>query len=113
MKILQAISPIKGVDRKGFPQEEIGLCVPGTRLQVFPTYINLKILNTPLKGFFVSGEEDVEPVSFDCSASVENFHGLAVAIAGNEHFGVEGISSVRRDKGIARQYLVPAGCYSI
>lgn len=97
-----------------FPQEKNRfICLPGTRLQVFPTYINLKILNTPFQGFLVSGEEHVEPVSFDGAASVENFHGLAVTIAWNEHFGVEGISSVRRHEGIARLYLVPAGGYSI
>ncbi len=89
------------------------MCCLSARLQVFPTYINLKILNPPLKGFFVSGEEDVEPVSFDGSASVENFHGLAVAIAGNQHFSVERVSSVGCDKGIARLYLVPVGGYSV
>ena len=85
----------------------------GTLLQVFPTYINIKILNTPLKGFFVSGEEHIEPVSFDGAASVENFHGLAVTIARNQHFCVEWVSSVGRDKGIARQYLVPVGRYPV
>ncbi len=59
------------------------MCCLSVRLQVFQTYINFKILDTPLKGFIVSGEEHVEPVSFDGSASVENFHGLAIAIARN------------------------------
>ncbi len=88
------------------------MCLPGAWLQVFP-YINLKVLNAPFQGFFMSGKEHIEPVSFDGAASVEDFHRLAVAIAGNEHFGVEGVSSVRRHKGIARLYLVPVGGYSI
>ena len=85
------------------------MCLLGIWLEVFSTNIDLKVFNAPFQGFFMSGEEHVEPVSFDGAASVEDFHGLAVAVTGNEHFSAEGVSAVRRYKGIARLYLVPAG----
>ena len=115
------INRFRDVDKEGF------LVSPGghfhkkilvelfasARLKVLPAYINLKVLNAPFQGFLMSGEEHVEAVSFDGAASVENLYGLAVAIAGDEHFGTEMISSVCCHKGIARPYLVPAGRYAV
>ena len=80
---------------------------------LFVAYLNVEVSDTPFQRLFVSGEEHIKPVSFDGAASVENFHGPAVAIAGDEHFSAEGIPSVCRHKGIARPYLVPAGRYSV
>lgn len=80
---------------------------------LFVVYLNLKVLDAPFKGLFMSSEKHVEPVSFDSGASVENLYRLAVAIAGDEHFGAEGVSSICRHKGITRLYLVPAGRYPI
>jgi len=85
------INRFRDVDKEGF------LVSPGghfhkkilvelfasARLKVFPAYINLKVFNAPFQGLFVSGEEHIKPVSFDGAASVENFHSLAVAIAGD------------------------------
>ena len=76
-------------------------------------HINCKVLNAPFQSFFMSGEEHVESVSFDGAASVEDFNGLPCAVAGNEHFGAEGVSSVCCHKGITRLYLVPAGRYPV
>ena len=80
---------------------------------LFAAYLNVKILNAPFQGLLMSGEEHVEPVSFDGAASVENLYRLAVAIAGNDHFSAERVSSVCRHKGITGLYLVSTGCYSI
>ena len=80
---------------------------------LFPAYLNLKVLDAPFQGLLMSGKEHVEPVSFDGAASVENLYRLAVAIAGDENFSAEGVSSVCHHKGIARLYFVSTGCYSI
>ncbi len=85
------INRFRDVDKEGF------LVSPGghfhkkilvelfasARLKVFPAYINLKVFNAPFQGLLMSGEKHVEPVSFDGATSVENFYGLAVAIAGD------------------------------
>ncbi len=80
---------------------------------LFAAYPNFEVSNAPFQGLFVRAEEHVEPVSFDGAASIENLHGLVVAIAGDEHFSTEKISSVCRHKGIARSYLMPAGRYAV
>ena len=80
---------------------------------LFTAYLNIKVLDAPFQGLLMSGEKHVEPVSFDGAASVENLYRLAVAIAGDENFSAEGVSSVCRHKGIARLYFVSTGCYSI
>jgi len=80
---------------------------------LFAAYLNVKIPNAPFQGLLMSGEKHVEPISFDGAAPVENFYWLAFAIAGDEHFSAEGVSSICRHKGIARLYFVSTGCYSI
>ena len=80
---------------------------------LFVVYLDLKVLDAPFKGLLMSGEKHVEPISFDGAAPVENFYWLAFAIAGDEHFGAEGVSSICRHKGIARLYFVPTSCYAI
>jgi len=61
----------------------------------------------------VRGEEYVEPVSTDGAASVENFYRLVIVIAGNDHFGTEGVLPIGRRKGITRAYSVTASCHAI
>ena len=76
-------------------------------------YFNVEVPNTPFQGLLVGGEEDVEPVSLDGAAPVEDFYGLSVVIAGNDHFSSEGVSFVGRDEYVAWLYFVPAGGYAV
>jgi len=115
------ISRISDADKEGFiitsgghfHKKELVDLFASARLEVFPAYLNLKVLDAPFKSLLMSCKEHVKAVSFNGTASVENSYRLAVAIAGNEHFGTERISSVCRHKGIARLYFVSASRYAV
>ncbi len=54
-------------------------------------------------------KKDVEPVSTDSAASVEDFYRLCVAVAGDNHFSAESVLFVSCCEGVAGAYFVPAG----
>jgi hypothetical protein len=72
-------------------------------------YFYVEVPDAPFEGLLVGVEEDVEPVSLDGAAPVENFYGLSIIIAGDNHFCSEGISFVGRHEDIAWLYF-EAGC---
>ena len=76
-------------------------------------HFDVEVLNAPSQGLFVGMEEYVEPVSTDGAAPVEDFYRLSICVAGDEHFGAEGILFVSRHEGIARPYFVAAGRYTV
>ncbi len=76
-------------------------------------YFYVEVPNTPFQGLLVGGEEDVEPVSPDGAAPVENFYGLSIVIAGDDHFSSKGVSIVGRHEDVAWLYFVPAGGYAV
>jgi hypothetical protein len=57
----------------------------------------------------VGVEEDIEPVSTDGAAPVENFYWFPIVVAGNEHFSAEAVFFVSRNEGIAGAYFMTAG----
>jgi len=57
----------------------------------------------------VGAEENVEPVSVDGTTSVEDFYGLSVVVAGDEHFSAKAAFFVGRHEGITTAYFVTAG----
>ncbi len=76
-------------------------------------HFDVEILNAPFQGLFVGVEEYVEPVSTDGAAPVEDFYGLSIFVAWDEHFGAEGVLFVSRHEGIARPYFMAAGRYAV
>jgi len=76
-------------------------------------YFDVEVLNAPFQGLFVGVEEYVEPVSPDGTAPVEDFYGLSIFVAGDEHFSAEWVLFVGRHEGIARPYFMSAGRYAV
>ncbi len=76
-------------------------------------YFYVEVPNAPFQGLLVGGEEDIQPVFPDGAAPVENFYGLSIVIAGDEHFSAKGVSFVGRDEDVAWLYFVPAGGYAV
>ena len=76
-------------------------------------YFYVEVPNAPFQGLLVGGEEDVEPISLDGTTPVENFYGLSVIIAGDDHLSSEGVSFVGRHEDVAWLYFVPAGGYAV
>ena len=72
-------------------------------------YFYFDVPDAPFQGLLVGAEENVKPVSLDGTAPVENFYGLSIIIAGDNHFSSEGVSFVGRHEDIARLYFVPTG----
>ncbi len=62
--------------------------------------LDRKGFNSPVKGFLVGGEEDVEAVIFNCAASVEDFDGFVVVVTGDYHFSAEWVSPVGGNEGL-------------
>jgi len=77
------------------------------------TYFDIKPLNTPFQRLLVGVEEDIEVVSADSAASVEDFYRLCVAVAGDDHFSAERILPVGCYEGVAGSYFVPTGCLAV
>jgi hypothetical protein len=71
------------------------------------------VFDSPFQGFFVGGEEDVQAVSTDGAAAVEDLNGLIVVVAGYDHFSAEGESFVSGCEGITFAYFVAAGRYAV
>jgi len=69
----------------------------------------IEVSDAPFQGLLVGVEEDVKAVSPDGAAPVENFYGLSIIIAGNNHFSSEGVSFVGRHEDITWLYFEP-GC---
>jgi len=76
-------------------------------------YFDVKVLNAPLQGFFVAVEEDVQAVSTDSAASVEDLYRLVIVVTRYAHLRAERIVFIRRHKGVARLYSVTAGCNAV
>jgi hypothetical protein len=76
-------------------------------------HFDVKVLNAPFQGLLMRLEEYVEPVSTDGASSVEDFYGLSLVVAGDEHFSAEGVLFVGRHEGITRPYYVAAGRYAV
>ena len=73
------------------------------------TDFDIEPLNTPFQCLLVGVEKDVEPVSADSAASVEDFYGFCIAVAGDDHFSAERVLFVGCYEGVAGAYSVPAG----
>ena len=58
-------------------------------------------------------EENVELVSSDGAAAVEDLYGLAVVVTGHNHFSAERVLFVSGDEGIALPDFVTTGRYPI
>jgi hypothetical protein len=58
-------------------------------------------------------KEDVEAVSTDGAAPVEDFYGFSIFVASDDYFSAEGVFFVGRHEGIARTYFVTAGRYAV
>ena len=71
------------------------------------TYFDIEPLNTPFQRLLVGVEKDVEPVSADSAASVEDFYGLCILVAGDDHFSAERVLFVGCYEGVAGSYFVP------
>ena len=76
-------------------------------------YFYVEVPDAPFEGHLVGVEEDVEPVSSDGTAPVENSYGLSIIIAGDNHFSSKGVSFVGRHEDIAWLYFEPAGGYAV
>ena len=76
-------------------------------------YFYVEVPDAPLQGLLVGAEEDVEPVSTDGAAPVENFYGKSIVVAGDNHFCPEGVSLVGRHEDVAWFRFVPAGRYTV
>lgn len=76
-------------------------------------YFDVKVLNAPLQGFFVAVKEDVQAVSTDGTASVEDPYRLVIIVARYAHLHAERIVFVRCHKGVAWLYSVTAGCNAV
>ena len=76
-------------------------------------HFDVEVLNAPFQGLLVGVEEYVEPVSTNGAAPIEDFYGLFIFVAGDEHFSAEGVLFVGRHEGITRAYSVTAGRYAV
>lgn len=48
-------------------------------------------MSAPLFGLFMGGEENVQVVAFDRAAAIQDLHGLAVVVAGDDKLCAEGV----------------------
>ena len=76
-------------------------------------HFDVEVLNAPFQGLFVGVEEYVQPVSTDGAAPVEDFYGLSIFVAGDDHFSAERVLFVGRHEGITRPYFMAAGRYAV
>ena len=76
-------------------------------------YFYIEVSDAPFQGILVGVEEDIEPVSPNGTAPVENFHGLSIIIAGDNHFCSEGVSLVGSHEDIAWLYFESRCGYAV
>ena len=74
---------------------------------------DIEVFHAPLEGFLVRGEENINSISFDGSASVEHFDGSPLAIAGDDHLRAESVSFVGRYERVAGLYHVAARRHAV
>jgi len=80
---------------------------------LFAVYFDVEVLHAPFQSLLMGVKEYVKTVSANGTPPVENFYGLAVFVAGDNHFGAERVSFVSGYKGVTRAYFVPTGRYTI
>ena len=76
---------------------------------LFAADFDVDVPNAPLKSLLVSMKEDIQLVSLDRAAPVEDFNGFVIVVAFNYHFRAEGVSFVGRHKSIAGLDFMAAG----
>ena len=74
---------------------------------------DVNVPNAPFQGLFVRIEENIEPVSINGAAPVEDFYRPIVVVAWDNHFCAEGVFFVGSDKGICPVYFVAGRCYAL
>jgi len=74
---------------------------------------DIAISDAPFEGLLVGGEEDVEAISLDGAASVEDFYGPVVVVASDNHFGTEGIFSIGGHERVTGSYIVAGSCLAV
>ena len=77
------------------------------------TNFDIKVSNTPFQSLLVSVEEYVKTISTNSATSVENFYGLAVLVARDNHFGSKWVHLISGYKAVVLGHFVATGCYAI
>lgn len=80
---------------------------------LFAAQFDFEIFNAPFSGGFVRIEEYVEAFATYDPAPVEDFYGLAIIVAGNNHFCSEGVHFVGGNKDVFASYLVAVSGFTI
>jgi len=74
---------------------------------------NVDIPDAPFESFLMCVEERIDSIAFNCSASVEDLHGLTIAVTVNDHFGTEVVPLVGCYEDIARLDFMTGGRYAV
>ena len=77
------------------------------------TNFNIKVSNAPFQSLLMGVEEYVKAITANSAASVENFYGFAVLVAGDGHCGSKRVSLISGYETVALGYFVATGCYAV
>jgi len=74
---------------------------------------NIKVSNTPFQSLLVRVEEYVKTISANSATSIENFYGLIVFVARDNHLSSKWVYLISSYKAVALGYFVARGCHAI